>query len=49
LIDGDQFDGGQLSYFLQRQLEGAIDLALDLEREFIRIDVESGRKKHCSG
>ena len=40
LIDGDEFNRGKPSYVLQRQFQRTIDLALDLEREFIRIDVE---------
>ncbi len=39
-IDGNEFDRGKRFYFLQGQLEGTIDLALDLQREFIRIYVE---------
>src|SRR6266481_5076725 len=40
LIDGDELDRGKLPYFLQRQLDWAVDFALDLQRELIRIDVE---------
>jgi len=40
LIDRDELDRGKLLDFLQRQLERTIDLALDLQREFIRVDVE---------
>jgi hypothetical protein len=40
LIDGHQFDRLELPDILQRQFQRTIDLALDLEGEFIRIDIE---------
>jgi hypothetical protein len=38
LIDRDQFDRGQLADVLQGEAERTIDLALDRQREFVRID-----------
>ncbi len=40
LIDGDEFDRPELPDLLQRQFQRSIDLALDLQGEFIRIDIE---------